>query len=320
MTFFERDWDIERPGLTLKGSLCLPAPEGQFPLVLLLGGSGRVDRDGNPGGRGAGIYAKLARALAEFGIASYRYDKRGAGASGGDFLATGYHDLVEDAQATWEALAGTPFVDHSRMYVLGHSEGTAISAQLAPRLAPSPRALIQLCPFETSAEAMLIHQAEGIERELPGLSGLLGTMLRLMRRFTGPYDQHMRRKLLHVRTLDGGTIRLGPARVSARWLRELIAVDINMLYRAVPCPMLLIAGEKDLQCTPESAGRLARLSRAPAQSHVVPNMIHHLSESEGPPALFDLRDIDALPLAPRLLELLEAWFARENGRKNITPA
>jgi len=130
----------------------------------------------------------------------------------------------------------------------------------------------------------------------------------------------MRRKLQHVRTLEGGTVRLGPARVSARWLRELIAVDIDALYRDVPCPMLLIAGEKDLQCTPESAERLARLAQAPAQSHVVPNMIHHLSENEGHPALFDRRDIDALPIAPPLLALLEAWFARENGRKNITPA
>jgi len=70
MTFFERDWDVERPGFTLKGSLCLPASEGHFPLVLLLGGSGRVDRDGNLNGRGASIYAKLARALAGIGVAS----------------------------------------------------------------------------------------------------------------------------------------------------------------------------------------------------------------------------------------------------------
>lgn len=315
MSFAERDWNVARPGFTLSGSLCLPVGDGPFPLVLILQGSGRVDRDGNvgAGGRGAGLYLKLARALAGYGVASYRYDKRGAGASGGNFLAAGYHDLVDDAEACWHALTVAPFSNTSRMYMLGHSEGTAIAAQLASRVAHPPRALIQLCPFDDSAETMLIHQAEGIDRELPGVPGLLGILLRLARRFSGPYDRHMRRKLAHVRTLDGGTIRLGPTRVSARWLRELIDLDVNGLYRAVPCPMLLIAGEKDLQCTPESAERLARLALAPTEFHVVQNMIHHLSVREGQPALLDMRDIDALPLAPQLLALLESWFARERA-------
>lgn len=311
MSFTERDWNVERSDFTLSGSLCLPAGDGPFPLVLLLQGSGKVDRDGNVGGGGAGLYLKLARALAGYGVASYRYDKRGVGASGGHFLSAGYHDLVDDAEACWHALTIAPFGNPGRMYMLGHSEGTAIAAQLSLRVAHSPRALIQLCPFDDSAETMLIHQAEGIERELPGVPGLLGFLLRLARRFSGPYDWRMRRKLAQVRTLDGGTIRLGPTRVSVRWLRELIDLDVNGLYRAVPCPMLLIAGEKDLQCTPESAERLARLAYAPTEFHVVPNMVHHLSICEGPPALLDMRDIDALPLAPELLRLLEDWLTRE---------
>lgn len=313
MGFTERDWNVERSGFALRGSLCLPGCDGPYPIVLILQGSGQVDRDGNVGGSGAGLYAKLARALAGYGVASYRYDKRGAGSSGGNFLAAGYRDLVEDAKACWEALTLAPFGDRGRMYMLGHSEGTAIAAQLASSLAHPPRALVQLCPFDDSAETMLIHQAEGIDRELPGVPGLLGILLRLARRIVGPYGQHMRRKLAHVRKLDGGTVRLGPTRVSARWLRELIDLDVNGLYRAVPCPMLLIAGEKDLQCTPESAERLARLAFAPTEFHVVPNMIHHLSVREGQPALLDMRDIDALPLAPQLLALLESWFARERA-------
>lgn len=320
MSFTEKDWSVARSGFVLSGSLCLPHGDGRFPVVLILQGSGKVDRDGNAGGRGAGVYLKLARALAGYGVASYRYDKRGVGASGGHFLSAGYHDLADDAEACWQALAAAPFGDPGRMYMLGHSEGTAIAAQLSSRVAHSPRALIQLCPFDDSAETMLIHQAEGIERELPGVPGLLGFLLRLERRFSGPYDWRMRRKLAHVRTLDGGTIRLGPTRVSARWLRELIDLDVNGLYRAVPCPMLLIAGEKDLQCTPESAGRLARLASAPAEFHVVPNMVHHLSVHAGSPALLDMRDIDALPLAPELLRLLGDWLAREGAAAHASAA
>lgn len=313
MAFTERDWSVERPGFTLSGSLCLPGGGGPYPVVLILQGSGQVDRDGNARGGGASLYAQLATALAGYGVASYRHDKRGVGSSGGHFLSAGYLDLVEDAEACWEALTVAPFGDPDRMYMLGHSEGTAIAAQLSSRLARPPRALIQLCPFDDSAETMLIHQAEGIDRELPGVPGLLGFLLRLGRRIIGSYGRHMRRKLAHVRKLDGGTIRLGPTRVSVRWLRELIELDVDGLYRAVPCPMLLIAGEKDLQCTPESAERLARLAFAPVEFHVVANMIHHLSVREGQPALLDMRDITALPLAPQLLSFLEGWFARERA-------
>ncbi|MBB2487489.1 alpha/beta fold hydrolase [Mitsuaria sp. WAJ17] len=316
MPIIEKDWNVQRSSIVIKGSLCLPA-EGRFPIALILQGSGQVDRNGNVRGRGPAIYAKLARALAEFGVASYRYDKRGAGASGGNFLETGYHDLVGDAQACWESLVTAPFCDPERMYMVGHSEGTAMAAQLAARVVHRPRALVQLCPFVDGAEAMLIHQADQIERELPDVPGLLGLILRVMNRLTGPYGQSLRKLLERVRTLEGGTVRLGSARVSARWLRELIELDMHRIYRDVPCPMLLLSGEKDLQCTPDSAGKLAELVDVPTEHHVVPDMIHHLSACEGPPALFDLRDIDPLPLSPALLECLQQWFARESIDKRV---
>ncbi|MGM9516967.1 alpha/beta hydrolase family protein [Roseateles sp. DB2] len=319
MPIIETVWNVQRSGVSLKGSLCLPAADGRFPLALILQGSGRVDRDGNVRGRGPAIYAKLARSLAEFGVASYRYDKRGAGASGGNFLEAGYHDLVDDAQACWESLVGAPFCDPEHMYMLGHSEGTAMAAQLAARAIHRPKALVLLCPFAESAETMLIHQADQIERELPEVPGLLGFILRVMNRLTGPYGQSLRKMLERVRTLDGGTVRLGAARVSARWLRELIELDMNRIYRAVPCPMLLLSGEKDLQCTPDSARKLAELVEVPTEHHVVPDMIHHLSACEGPPALFDLRDIDAQPLSPALLAHLQQWFAREVSERRTPP-
>ena len=311
MSFTERDWTVERNGFTLKGTACLPDAEGRFPVVLILGGSGQVDRNGDVRGRGPSIYAKLAHALAKSDVASYRYDKRGSGVSGGEFLSAGFHDLADDAQACWESLRDAPFSNPDRMYMMGHSEGTAMAAQLSARVTQPPRGLILLCPFAESAEAMLIQQAEQIDRELPNVPGLLGILLRLKNFITGPTAQSIRKLLDRVRTLDGGVVRLGPSRVSARWLRELIDLDIDRLYRSVPCPMLLLSGEKDLQCTPESSARLATLARVPSEHHVVPDMIHHLVCCEGKPLLIDLSDIDALPLAPVLLSHLMQWLARQ---------
>lgn len=68
---------------TLYGTLEMPARVPRPPVVLIISGSGPTDRNGNnallPGRNDA--LALLADSLAERGIASLRYDKRGIAAS-----------------------------------------------------------------------------------------------------------------------------------------------------------------------------------------------------------------------------------------------
>lgn len=70
---------------TLHGTLELPAGRGPFPGALIIAGSGPTDRNGNDPSLGLNTdcYRLLAEELARRGIASLRYDKRGAG---DDFL------------------------------------------------------------------------------------------------------------------------------------------------------------------------------------------------------------------------------------------
>jgi len=65
----------------LSGTLLKPANVEDPPVVLLIAGSGPTDRNGNQGLTGPGELRQLAEALAERGIASLRYDKRGIGRS-----------------------------------------------------------------------------------------------------------------------------------------------------------------------------------------------------------------------------------------------
>ena len=67
----------------------------------------------------------------EIGFATFRYDKRGVGASGGDYWATGFNDRLTDAIAAVKWLASQPTLDASRVFVLGHSEGALIAIRLA---------------------------------------------------------------------------------------------------------------------------------------------------------------------------------------------
>ena len=60
----------------ISGSLLVPPSEEKPPLVIMIAGSGPTDRNGNQPFLKNNSHKKLARGLAEEGIASFRYDKR----------------------------------------------------------------------------------------------------------------------------------------------------------------------------------------------------------------------------------------------------
>jgi uncharacterized protein len=83
----------------LEGMVTIPRGEGPFPGVVFVHGSGPLSRH---------AYQHEALALADLGIASLAYDKRGVGASEGDFRTADLHELATDAQAAARALGAHP--------------------------------------------------------------------------------------------------------------------------------------------------------------------------------------------------------------------
>ena len=74
------------------------------------------------------ILKYIADFLAEQGIASFRYDKRGIGKSGGNFKIVGLSEMVEDACAAIDFISEqTDAVDSKEIYLLGHSEGAVLA-------------------------------------------------------------------------------------------------------------------------------------------------------------------------------------------------
>ncbi len=72
-------WQVDE--IDVNATLVRPAGDGPFPAVIMVAGSGPTDRNWNspliPGTNGSA--ALLARALAEIGFATLRYDKRASG-------------------------------------------------------------------------------------------------------------------------------------------------------------------------------------------------------------------------------------------------
>ncbi len=161
----------------LAGTLELPDGDLPVPAALLLVGSGEVDRDSDHPKLALVVTRELAAALAQAGIASLRYDKRGVGASGGDFLTTALDDARQDAVDALAVLRRHRSVDPARVLVIGHSEGAVHAISLAVADASLAGLGILAGPAVTG-EVTMRWQAAKIVPTLPALARALIRVLR----------------------------------------------------------------------------------------------------------------------------------------------
>ena len=117
--------------IVLAGEVTLPDGDGPHPAVVLISGSGDQLRDSEVAG--FKVFAVLADALAEVGIASLRYDDRGVGGSSGDGLEATIEDRAADVEAAVELLRSRDDIDVGNIGLIGHSEGGIVAPLAADR-------------------------------------------------------------------------------------------------------------------------------------------------------------------------------------------
>lgn len=303
----EQEFEVPTAAATLSGTLRLPDGAGPFPVVLMVHGSGPLDRDENFRSVRLNIFRTLAQHLSEAGIASLRYDKRGCGQSTGDYHTAGHQDLVDDAIACLDALARSSLCLENRIFVLGHSEGTIIAPQMTFQR-PSIAGLILLNPFVQKMETILLQQTRHIAEAIRRETGPKGLILRIATRLTGDPIASQRKLLRKLETTDTPTIRYLFQKIPAKWLREMLAMNAEDIFRSVATPMLLIGGEKDVQCDPADVDRIAALSQGPVDTYVIKDLTHILRLDPQAPSILNYRKLIKTPVAPEVLTTLTEWL------------
>ncbi len=145
---------FDSSGVSIHASLRLPDSDtAAVPGVLIVAGSGPVDRNGSVGVPGTpteihmDLYRWISDLLAAQVIASIRYDKITSGATGigsysedpAKLVAQSFDTIfVDPARAALAYLAEQPGVDPKKLLVFGHSEGGLIAMLLASANASSP--------------------------------------------------------------------------------------------------------------------------------------------------------------------------------------
>ena len=146
-SFRDEDRWVEVEGAILAGTLTLPTGEGPWPVTLLLGGTFSDLRDADvdprlwPGVPKRHMYAVLARGLAGAGIASFRFDRRGAGESTGE-LGVRRGQEVADAGTVWRWVRSLPECNGGAA-MLGHSAGAYVLCRVALEVGQPDAAVLQ---------------------------------------------------------------------------------------------------------------------------------------------------------------------------------
>jgi pimeloyl-ACP methyl ester carboxylesterase len=126
----EADVNFNNGDVNLSGTLVMPETGARHPAVVIA-----------PGGTAAGT-RDMGRHFADFlalnGVAVLLFDKRGTGASGGDWRNSGFEDLAGDVLAGVEALQKRDDIDPRKIGLLGFSQGgwvVALAASKSPEVA-----------------------------------------------------------------------------------------------------------------------------------------------------------------------------------------
>jgi uncharacterized protein len=282
---------------------------GPVAAALLITGGGRTDRNSDarlPAGRmlRIGVDKAIADALAEAGTSVLRYDKRGVGASGGDYLHCGMDDRRADARAAlgWLAVraSGLPLL------AIGSSEGAWYAAELAADNAVAGAILLG-CGARPAEEILSWQSEMTAARLAPAVRMILKiTRTDILR--------SQRKRMARIKASAGDVIRDGGAagipgfRINARWVRDFLAYDPRPALARVKVPVLAITGRQDVQVPPQDVAEIGRLVQGSFEGHVAGDLSHLFRPdpaSAGPRAY---RRAVRQPVDADVLTLITTWI------------
>jgi hypothetical protein len=242
---------IPAMGFNLGGTLTRPKTTGLAPALILIGGSGPIDRDETVAG--IPVFGHLARDLVNAGFIVLRYDKRGVGQSGGRAESATIADYAEDVRAALNWLEDQEGVDDDRIGLVGHSEGALVAMLVAGRERGKVGAIALLAGPSTDGATVVLEQQK--------------LMLSRM-----PIDEAQRQEKVALQQKINSAVISGKGwneiPESARrvadtpWFYSFLTFDPKKAMGDTRQPVLIVQGELDVQVQAYHADNLAQLARA----------------------------------------------------------
>ena len=261
-------FDGGAPDVTLAGTLTLPKT-GDYPVVVLVTGSGAQDRDETIVGHKP--FWVLADYLTRHGVGVLRYDDRGFAQSTGNISTATTADFADDALAAITYLRSRPDVIAHRIGVIGHSEGGNVVSILAGREAPFSCGVLMAGPAVSGEQIhqrqvrMIIERqpfpiADDLVKKIAAMNESLYTAARMNASFEerrviardiyqselAEFDE-VERKLLNLND------EVQVDAIVTDWFRYFLDYDPRGDLELSKVPLLAVYGTLDLQVPPDQS-------------------------------------------------------------------
>jgi len=246
----------------IDGTLIIPnVDNGPTPLAIIIAGSGPTDRDGNQNLMQNNSLKKLAVALAEKNIASFRYDKRVVKQLKSRNIDpnTTFDNFVTDANAVLTHFQNKK--DFSKVYIIGHSQGSLVGMLAATNNADG---FISIAGAGQSIDNVIISQIAAMDSTL-----LEGTKKAFESLRAGETTSDYPMAL-------GSIFRADVQPFIMNWMKYNPTLEISKLN----IPILIVNGTKDLQVSEDEASLLKNASKN-AELKIIENMNHVLFIIDG---------------------------------------
>ena len=282
------------------------------PLVLLIMGTGSLDRDGNGFGFKSNMYKNLSDMFVEMGCVCIRYDKRGTHESSGDIKISGLSDLVNDAASVIHYAKKLDYVDKEKIVVCGHSEGAMIATLLTKNEDLS--GIILLCGACMGLKDAMLYQNYLVLEKVQNMKGILGWYLR----------KTLNKELIEkqVNDLFEKANKSNKARYfyngaffSTKYMKEhntLTGEEYVKVLKAYKGKILAITGKKDVQA---DYGRLDSISNLKNVSVYTPEHVNHLMrEVDGEDNILNIKNeykkVLKKDVSQDVKDSIEKWMSR----------
>ena len=300
----EREITFTSGTLHLAGTLTVPDSKEPSPAVLLIPGSGQVDRNENHKKLSINAFREITDCLVGHGIATLRYDKRGVGTSCGNYWETGFFDNIMDASSALMYLKACDGIRTDEIFLLGHSEGAIIATKLAGDGA-DVAGIILLGGTAQSGEDTLKWQAQQVAE---GMGSLNKWLIKLLRINVLKAQQKQLGKIKRS-TKDWYRVQF-IVKINAKWMREFMDYNPAEDMPRIRVPVLAITGSKDIQVDPEDLTRMSQSIPSDFEYHELPNVTHILRTEEGKPSISTYKKQARQPMDSRILHLVSAWLQK----------
>ncbi len=294
---------LETANGTLYATLDLPVSKGPWPVVLILAGSGPTDRDGNQPTMKNDSLRMVGKALAAYGVAALRCDKRGVAKStvaGPAEDKLRFENYVDDA-ASWVKQLRS---DHrfNAVVIAGHSEGSLVGI-LAAKKEPID-AFVSIAGAGRDVASLLREQLKGqMPDDLYQQSSHIIDELAAGRKVEDPPATLMMLFRPSVQPYLMSWMKYDPA-------KEIAGLKI---------PILVVQGTTDVQISLEDQKLLANGNKN-ARLATIDKMNHVLKSAAEKSLLSQVASYSdpSLPLAPHLMDEIFRFLDGNVRRKSAS--